>query len=263
MAHGAPTETSLQLDSAVFRCAVLRRLGLPVAAFRAPCEGCGRELDAEGFHRTTCMRTGRVHARHKVLVTTWRRVFREAGHNIPDRNVEHLMCTTHIRRSADDARRMDLVTPGLPGVFGGAPLFMDATCVSPLTGEGRPKPRAAGEDGAAVAEAERKNREEDHPDVEASPHACLLSLGAETYGRWSPHSQELVAQLARKKARGVPDLLRRTTDRAYTVRWWSLLAVALQRAVAESVLRESGADLMPAEGSVELPLVDVLDACRA
>ena len=99
--------------------------------------------------------------------------------------------------------------------------------------------------------------------MEASPHARLLSLGAETYGRWSPHSQELVAQLARKKARGVPDLLRRATERAYAVLWWSLLAVALQRAVAESVLRESGADLMPAEGSVELPLVDVLDACRA
>ena len=157
---------------------------------------------------------------------------------------------------------MDLVTPGLPGVFGGAPLFLDATCVSPLTGDGRPKPRAANVDGAAVAEAGRKNREEDYPDVEGSPHACLLSLGVETYGRWSPHSQDLLAKLVRKKARGVSDVLRRATERAYSVRWWSLLAVALQRAIAESVLRESGADLMPAEGSVELPLADVLDACR-
>ena len=109
-------------------------------------------------------------------------------------------------------------------------------------------------DGAAVAEAERKNREEDYPDVEGSPHACLLSLGVETYGRWSPHSQDLLAKLVRKKARGVSDVLRRATERAYSARWWSLLAVALQRAIAESVLRESGADLMPAEGSVELPL---------
>ena len=208
---------------------MLRRLGLPVLAVRAHCEGCGKELDAQGLHRTTCMRTGRVHARHKVLVTTWRRVIREAGHSIPDRNVERFMCTTHIRRSPDDARRMDLVTPGLPGVFGGAPLFMDATCVSPVSGEGRPKPKAADEDGAAVREAERKNREEDYPDVEASPHACLLSLGAETYGRWSPHSQELLAQLARRKAQGVADVLRRTTERAYSAPWWSLLAVALPK----------------------------------
>ena len=71
------------------------------------------------------------------------------------------------------------------------------------------------------------------------------------------------AQLVKKKARGVSDVLRHATERAFSVRWWSLLAVALQRAIAEPVLRESGADLMPAEGSVELPLVDVLDACRA
>ena len=141
-------------------------------------------------------------------------------------------------------------------------MFLDATCVSLLTGDGRPKPRAANVDGAAIAEAERKNREEDYPDVEESPHACLLSLGVETYGRWSPHSQDLLAQLVRKMARGVSDVLHRATERAYSVRWWSLLAVALQRAIAESVLRESGADLMPAEGSVELPLADVLDACR-
>ena len=253
----------MQLDSAEFRCAVMRRLGLPTAAVRSHCEGCGRDLDAYGLHRTTCMRTGRVHARHKLLVTTWRRVFREAGHRIPDRNVERFMRTTHIRRSLDDARRMDLVTPGLPGVFGGAPLFMDATCVSPVSGDGRPKPRAADEDGAAVAEAERKNREEDYPDVDASPHACLLCLGVETYGRWSPHSQQLVAQLAKTKAQTVAQALRRTTERAYAQRWWSLLAVALQRAVAEAVLREAGADLTAAEPQLVPPaLADVLDACR-
>ena len=99
--------------------------------------------------------------------------------------------------------------------------------------------------------------------VEGSPHACLLSLGVETYARWSPHSQDLLAQLARKEARGVSDVLRHATERAYSVRWWSLLAVALQRAIAESVFRGSGADFMPAEGPVESPLVDVLDACRA
>ena len=108
-------------------------------------------------------------------------------------------------------------------------MFMDATCVSPVSGDGRPKPKAADEDGAAVAEAERKNREEDYPDVEASPHACLVSLGVETYGRWNPHSQQLLTQLARKKARGVAEELRRTTERAYMADWWSLLAVALPR----------------------------------
>ena len=141
---------------------------------------------------------------------------------------------------------------------------MDATCGSPLSGEGRPKPRAADEDGAAVAEAARKNREEDYPDVEASPHARLLCLGVETYGRWSPQSQQLVTQLARRKASGVREELRRSTERAYTVRWWSLLAVAVQSAIVDSALRETGADFLPAETCLAEPaLVDVLDDCRA
>ena len=58
--------------------------------------------------------------------------------------------------------------------------------------------------------------------------------------------------------------LRRTTERAYMARWWSLLAVALQKAVAEAVLRESGADLITADEQLFGPaLADVLDACRA
>ncbi len=88
-------------------------------------------LDAFGHHRTTCMRTGRVQARHKFLVQAWRRVFSEAGIVIPDRNVERCLRDTHINRGPHDTRRMDLVTPGVPGVFGGAPLFIDATMVSP------------------------------------------------------------------------------------------------------------------------------------
>ena len=62
---------------------------------------------------------GEVRAhREQLWLTLAARVFLEAGHNIPDRNVEPFMCTTRIRRSVDDARRMDLVTPRLPGVFG-------------------------------------------------------------------------------------------------------------------------------------------------
>ena len=162
-----PTEESLRMDDPTFRCAMARRLGLPIAAETDYCEGCGRALDEFGFHRTTCMRSGRVQCRHKFIVQAWRRVFREFGVNIPDRNVARFLRDTHIRRSESDGRRMDLVTPGIPGVMGGIPLFMDATCVSPVHGDGSPMPRAAQEDGAAVADAARKNRESDCPDVEA------------------------------------------------------------------------------------------------
>ena len=40
-----PTEDSLRLNDATFRCAVARRLGLPIAAELETCDGCGRALD--------------------------------------------------------------------------------------------------------------------------------------------------------------------------------------------------------------------------
>ena len=92
---------------------------------------------------------------------------------------------------------MDLVCSGIDGVFGGAPVFADVTCVSPLHGDGSAMPNARDTDGAAVNEAERHNRVTDYPDVHASPHAHLLSLGVETYGRWHQHSLDFVRQRSR------------------------------------------------------------------
>ena len=178
-----PTEDALRIGDDQFRAALARRLGLQIAPVGDTCEGCGAPLDPYGYHRNTCTRTGRCHPRHRVIVQAWRRVFRESGITIPDRNVERYIRDTHLRRSTPDARRMDLVTPGIPSVFRGCPLFMDATCHSPVHGNGEPMPRAAGANGAVLAEADRRNREVDHPDVEAAPHAQLLCLRVETYGK--------------------------------------------------------------------------------
>ena len=258
-----PFEQATQLDAPIFRCALMRRLGLPVAATADFCEGCNAVLDDMGFHRTTCMRTGRVQTRHTFLIKAWRRVFREAGINIPQRNCERTLNTTHINRGSGDLRRMDLIFPGVDGVSGGMPVFADITCVSPLHGNGTPMPDAADNDGAAVCRAERRNREDDYPDVEASPHAALLCLGVETYGRWSNHCLTLVRQLAKAKARNITQDMRRPLELAFHRRWWSLLSVAVQRAVAEAILRPSGADLLSAAGSgAQLPICDLLDFHR-
>jgi len=90
-----PTEASLRMDDPTFRCAIARRLGLPIAAETDLCEERGRALEESGFHRTTCMRSGRVQGRHKFIVQAWRRVFREFGVNIPDRYVERYLRDTH------------------------------------------------------------------------------------------------------------------------------------------------------------------------
>ena len=137
-----PQEADLRLPDNVFRFVCLRRIGLPVNPAADACEGCGAVLDRHGHHRTTCMRTGRVHARRRALLQAWIRVLREAGVTVRtsgrNRHVERLMRNTHIHRAGGDARRMDIVLPGMDGVFGGAPLFIDATCISLVRGDGYP-----------------------------------------------------------------------------------------------------------------------------
>ena len=235
---------------------------MPITSLRDVCEGCGTELDRYGHHRTTCMRTGRVQGRHRHLVSAWRRVFAEAGVNIPDRNVERMLRSTHFRRNESDSRRLDLVTPGIPSVFGGAPVFVDATLVSPVRGTGVPMPRAAAVDGAALQAAERRNREVDYPEVEEAADAQLVCLGCETFGRQSKHSLVLVRQLARNTAAGYMPALRAAVQYACMSGWWALLGTAVQREVAVSCLRPAGADLLPALSLSSLPLADWLDMHR-
>ena len=124
-------------------------------------------------------------------------------------------------------------------------------------------PHSANKDGAAVQRAEDKNREVDYPDVEASPHAQLLSLGNETYGRWSKHCLTLVRQLVRHKARNVPEHLQKSIEVAYYTRWWNLLSVSAQKIICDSVLRPSGSDLFEAAASLnQVPLDELLDFQR-
>ena len=111
--------------------------------------------------------------------------------------------------------------------------------------------------------AKKFNRKLDYPDVEASTHAQLLSLGVEVYGRWSDQSLILVRQLARFKARNSPEILRKSVEVGYYKRWWSLLSVAVQKMVLTSILRPTGTDLQAAATYVQDPfLADVLDFAR-
>ena len=123
-----PSEKQLELECNIFRCAIFRRLGLPVSTNADNCEGCSRSLDSYGWHRTTCMRSGRVQLRHKPLIKIWIRIFREAGVNIPQRDVERLMHLTHIRRGPNDMRRMDIITAGIDGIYGGLEFMEGRLC---------------------------------------------------------------------------------------------------------------------------------------
>ena len=240
----APTSPGLKLTNAELLCALRRRLGNPVLAFPGRCEGCRRPLDAQGHHRTTCPRTGRNHALRRTLVGLWRQVFVETGGTVPRRNVERMLRNTNVPTDPGCNLRLDLVVPGL-GVERGLPLFCDATCVSPLTGRGESR-RGSQERDGSVLEYARRDNAETYAAVPRSGVGSLLCLSVETFGRWGEDCLRILLALAAQRAEGLPALVRTGVAMRLLTRWWGLLAVGVQRAVATAALRDVGHDLVGA-----------------
>ena len=97
----------------------------------------------------------------------------------------------------------------------------------------------------------------------ACPRTELLVLACEVGGRWNQTALELVASLAELKAATAPKVLRRSTQLALEARWWSMLGVAVQGALAASLLAKCGLKLVldcPAAFAPDLE--DLLDAQR-
>ena len=138
---------------------------------------------------------------------------------------------------------MDIVTSGIAGVFRGKPLFIDATCISPINGRGQAKSRADKYDGKCFERKDNETKDTDYPDVEASQTAQLLSLSVEVFGRWGPQSLQLVCQLAKYKVAAHLPVLRKRVALSLSRRWWSILNDGLQKNLAVSLLQGSGEDL--------------------
>ena len=97
-----------------------------------------------------------------------------------------------------------------------------------------------------------------YADVEASPLAELLVLVGvvETAG-------DFVRQLAAHKALEADPLLRAQTLRAWEVRWWAMLGMAAQGALAASLLAPGGRQLVLDVPAAPVPEADtLLDAQR-
>ena len=244
-----PSTDALRLSNPEFLCALRRRLGLATGGAREHCEGCGRAIDPHGHHRTACGRTGRHCARHKCVVAAWRQVFQEAGGHVPKRNVERMLRDTHVPVDPRDARRLDLLVTGL-SVARGLPLFVDATCLSPITGTGFARSGCTTQNGALLDRAVRDNLLTYH-EVEESGLGKLYSLGAEVFGRWCTDAVALVPQLLHERCRGLPQSVRVSLHAGLSRRWWGLLGVAVQRQVARAILRGPGYDLV--EHALEPP----------
>ena len=150
--------------------------------------------------------------------------------------------------AADDGRRLDVVAYGLSAL----PLCGDATLVSPLDFEGRPKNGADCEDGAALMAA-RRRKEKRYPEVARGDRARLIVLGCEVGGRWSEEAWQLLGTLAASKCSTAPRLLQKAAKMAWHRRWASLIAVAAQSAVAAALAAPPALDTVaPAEPPPEL-----------
>ena len=121
----------------------------------------------------------------------------------------------------------------------------------------KPQPKSAYVDGATFKRA-RDDKEEKYGDVYESPHAELLVLAAEVGGRWNDTTLQFVRQLAKHKVRTVPMVLQRSAELAWADRWWTLLGVAVQDALAASVLAPSTHGLVIDASCPPLPEVDQL-----
>ena len=155
---------------------------------------------------------------------------------------------------ASDERRIDLVVCGFP-LYGGLPVFGDATMASPLHANGQPWARAADEDGVALRRTRRKH-EQTYPEVVRGDRGRLVVLGCEVCGRWEPAALKILGALAATKAREAPSLLRRSVQMAWRRRWLGMLSIAAQTALAESLLRPDGRNRTELDGA--MPLISEL-----
>ena len=137
-----------------------------------------------------------------------------------------------------DNREVEIVATNLP-MRHGIPLACDATVVSPLHATGEAKPRAAGIDGVAIADAEDRKHTK-YPEIIHSQRCQLIVLACEVGGRWSHNCCWLIRELAIWRSRTVSPRLRRSTARAWETRWWSMLSVAVQDSLAATLVDDPG-----------------------
>ena len=192
-------------------------------------------LDVYGDHLCACMVSGRVQWRANILEKIWAQIFREAGGTVV---LNEKLANMRIGVHSQDRRRLEFAVYNLQ--FGrGIPLLCDATMVSPLTSYGVPRPKACTIPGVCLEKAEKPKQKKYHEATQAG-EVQLVTLACEVGGRWSPTCIQMVSELAKHKASAEPFRLRRAAEFAWHARWWSLLSVSAQRAVAASLLAVEG-----------------------
>ncbi|CAE7567426.1 unnamed protein product [Symbiodinium necroappetens] len=256
-----PSDVASTLKPDLMHVALRRRLRLPLPLTGRCCgaqgrHGCGAQVDAYGDHHLACPRKGLLPRRGFVVERAWVQVAREAvspeGRVVPQQWLEH---TTAPQVRADDRRRLDFVVYG--AMTTGEALCCDAT---PLTRAGRPVHGADARAGVAL-DAARRRKVARYPELTRGGPQRLVVLAADV-GGWNDQCQQFLRILLRLPVQRAPPPLRASAAQGWARRWWSVLSVALQRAVACSALGVWSMPPLPGAQDA-LPLGDVLDLASA
>jgi hypothetical protein len=240
-----PTSAATKMEAAVFQVALRRRLRIPLPMLPSTCNqssghGCRSRIDIYGDHLAACPRTGLLARRANPMERAWIRVLREAGARVVPKQ---LLRDTNVPISNPlDQRQLDLVAYGITPQ--GVPLCCDSTMVSPIQSNGRAIPRAAASDGVALERALRRKRAT-YAELVDSAYGQLVVLACEVGGRWSEDCLRLVRTAAKYRSRGAPHLLRTSARAAWQNRWWSILSVAAQSSLANTLLGNAPAMQCP------------------
>ena len=136
-------------------------------------------------------------------------------------------------------------------------LLCDVTLRSPLHGNGEACPAASRINGAVLSLAESQKAKK-YKEAVDSDLVHFVTLGFETGGRWNDAALDLIEMLAHHRARDVPQLLRKSVQLAWKDRWCSMVGMAVQDAIAASILAPHGPKLVLDQSAAPSPESDVL-----
>ena len=148
--------------------------------------------------------------------------------------------------SLKDDRRVEIMATALP-LYKGMPLICDASLVSPVKANSIAQPRAAHKPGVAIAHIEEK-KATTYPELVSSSRCKFLVLAGEVGGRWSDATCRLIRDLATAKSPEAAPGLRKSAAFAWENRWWSMISVATQNALAATLVDDAPHMLHPWEG---------------
>ena len=256
-----PTSPATTMCPLHMQVAIRRRLRWPLPLGPRRCNGasCRRTLDDLGDHWASCTRSGRVRKRARPLEQAWARVFRESGARVQE-NV-FLRDTRLPNIHARDGRRLEIIASGLP-LHRGVPLGVDATLVSPLHADGSPWAGAAENHSVAIRRGEA-DKAATYSELVGSDALRLVTLACEVGGRWSSECVQTLRALATARARAAPSCIRASARHAWSTRWWTLLSVAQQSALAASLTDDAVGAVPGCDGEAPSDVAVWVEAAHA